>query len=607
MKLQPQIHLFLSKMIETIFPEIQEFTLYDWKLVKGRLSSKTIADKLKINESLLGIFEDTLFNYFKSLNNPNNEKTASLRLLMWLETISKNLNIKLNVDLPSANLNEDTTFKQVRAIELILRSLIHEQIGNNEELLTILSTIFKNEVVEKWKSSSDETGILSGTTFSELSNILLNKNIFLSIEEIFSTQLTDIGCNNKESLRYLLEDIRIIRNSVAHNKKLSLIQIEVLNNHFQIITESIAKSNKSNIDIKKYFDQAAQNLFDYITELKTENQVISGYVEDINEKTGNILSLSNRINKKTSVIIGLVLVVLLITTSVYFLQRKTNKTTESIAHKTENINANVVRVFNRFDQLEGSIKNANPIANPKTANDFIINAYIFKNAGETEKSIDMFTLYFKKTKMERFDLYNDYYQLLKLTFSQPYAEKKTKAELEFNLISAVIYCNEIYGNDALVKISKLKISNSLKDYLFLVKSMEIKTDYISYNIYPFYIKIMTTRINLGKQLESIKPFFFDAKGPMNFLRENHWSEMKDQIIMNYSIYQYAVKNHDLNMRKDTDFQKFMNNQNYAEWSLSAAKLYESNPTGSDMTISNVKAYIRCGTDANLNTKFRTMP
>ncbi|MFY7936241.1 MAG: STY4199 family HEPN domain-containing protein [Flavobacterium sp.] len=599
--MQSQIQLFLSRMIEAIYPEIQEFTVYDWKLVKGRLSGKSIADKLKINESLLGIFEDTLFNYFKSLNNPSNEKTASLRLLMWLETISKNLNIKLNVDIPSANLNEDTTFKQVRAIELILRSLIHEQIGNNEELLTILSNIFKNEVVEKWKSSSDETGILSGTTFSELSNILLNKNIFLSIEEIFSTQLTDIGGNNKESLRYLLEDIRIIRNSVAHNKKLSLIQIEVLNNHFQIITESIAKSNKSNIDIKKYFDQAAQNLFDYITELKTENQVISGYVEDINEKTGNILSLSNRINKKTSVIIGLVLVVLLITTSVYFLQRKTNKTTESIAHKTDNINANVVRVFNRFDQLEGSIKNANPIANPKTANDFIVNAYIFKNAGETEKSIDMFNQYFKKTKMERFDLYNDYYQLLKLNFSQPYAEKKTKAELEFNLISAVIYCNEIYGNDALVKINKLKISNSLKDYLFLVKSNEIKTDYISYKIYPYYIKIMATRINLGKQLESIKPFFFDAKGPMNFLRENHWSEMRDQIIMNYSLYQYAVKTHDLTMRKYT------NNQSYAEWSLSAAKLYESNPTGSGMTISNVNAYIRCGTDINLNTKFRTMP
>lgn len=42
----------------------------------------------------------------------------------------------------------------------------------------------------------------------------------------------------------------------------------------------------------------------------------------------------------------------------------------------------------------------------------------------------MFTQYFKKTKMERFDLYNDYYQLLKLNFSQPYAEKKDNSGVQ---------------------------------------------------------------------------------------------------------------------------------------------------------------------------------
>ena len=215
--MQTQINLFLSKVINIIYPEVQEFTLYDWKLIKGKLSGKSIAEKLGLNESLLSLFEDTLFNYDKHKNNPNIQKSASLRLLLWLETISKNLKIELRVDLPEAEKNEDTTFKQVRAIELILRSLIHEQIGTNEELIAILGNIFKNEIIEKWQNSSDETGILSGTTFSELSNIMLNKNIFLSLEEIFSDQSIEIGSNNKESLRFLLEDIRIIRNSVAHN------------------------------------------------------------------------------------------------------------------------------------------------------------------------------------------------------------------------------------------------------------------------------------------------------------------------------------------------------------------------------------------------------
>ena len=598
--LHTQINHFLSRMLEIIYPEINEFTLYDWKLIKGRMSGKSIAERLKINESHLGLFEDTLFNYYKSLNNPNNEMTSSLRLLMWLETISKNLNIELGIDLLETNLNEDISFKKVRAIELILRSLIKEQIGNNEELISILIGIFKNDIIEKWKKSSDETGILSGTTFSELSNILLNKNIFLSIEEVFSNQTIEIGNNVKESLRYLLEDIRIIRNSIAHNKKLSSIQIEVLNNHFDIITKSISKSVKSNIEVKEYFDQATQNLHDYISKIQTENQLISGYVVDINEKASSILVLSNRINKKTSLIIGLVLITIAITASVFLLQRKTVKTTESIIKRTKNINTNVVRVFNRFDQLEGSIKNANPIANPKNANDFIINAYIFKNAGETEKSIDMFTKYFKLTKIERFDLYNDYYQLLKLNFSQQFAEKKTKAELEKNLISAVIYCNEIYGQDALLKINQLKISKNLKDYLFLVKSNEIKTDYIGYRIYPIYLKIMSMRIGLGKQLESIKPFFFDVNRPLNFLRDNHWSEIREEIILSYSTYQYAVKTHNL-------IKQNLENQNYEEWLLAMAKQYENQPSTIGWTLTNTKAYIRFGTWVDLNSKFRTMP
>ena len=53
--------------------------------------------------------------------------------------------------------------------------------------------------------------------------------------------------------------------------------------------------------------------------------------------------------------------------------------------------------------------------------------------------------------------------------------------------------------------------------------------------------------------------------------------------------------------------KFTNNQEYSDWVLSAAKIYESNPTGSEMTISNVKAYIHLGTDRQLNISFRTMP
>ena len=595
-----QILSFLSKLINSINPQISEFTLYDWKLLKGKLSGKTLAEKLKMNEALLMMFEDTLYNYEKFKTNELSQKSVSLRLLLWLETISENLNIDLTVDIPSLINNEDTSLKQVRAIELILRSLVHEQIGSNDEVITVLNKIFNNDVIQKWQSNAEKNNILSGTTFSELSNILLNKNIFLSIEEIFSDSSLAIGSNNRESLRYVLEDVRIIRNSLAHNKKLTTIQIEVLNNHFNLITSLIEKSDKSKIEIIKFFDDTANDLKVYLSQIQTENQVISGYVEDINEKTNSILSLSNKLNRKSSIIIALVTLVVLITSLVLYLQRETNKTTDNIAESTQNIDENVTKVIKRFDQLEGAIKSANPIANPKSANDYILNAYIFKNAGETEKSIEMFNKYLGITKIVRFDLYNDYYQLLKLTFSQTYAEERTKSELNSDMISAVIIYNEVYGEEAISKISKLKLSTNLQRFLFLVKSNEIKTNYVSYPLYPFYLKVMETRIDLGKQFEKVSPFFFDSKGPLNLLRENNWGEIRGEIIMGYSLYQYAVKAHNSSMKQ---FVK----QDYDEYLMAAAKIYESNPNGSGMSVKNLKAYIRCGTDAKLNSAFRTMP
>jgi hypothetical protein len=595
-----QISSFLSKLINIINPQIPEFTLYDWKLLKGKLSGKTLAEKLKLNEALLMMFEDTLYNYEKFKTNEQSQKSVSLRLLLWLETISDNLNIDLTVDLPSLVNNEDTSLKQVRAIELILRSLVHEQIGSNDEVITVLGKIFNNDVIQKWQSNAEKNNILSGTTFSELSNILLNKNIFLSIEEIFSDPSLAMGSNNRESLRYVLEDVRIIRNSLAHNKKLTTIQIEVLNNHFNLITSLIQKSDKSKIEILKFFDDTANDLKNYLSQIQSDNHTISGYVEDINEKTNSILTLSNKLNRKSSIIIALVALVVLITSLVLYLQRETNKTTDNIAESTQNIDANVTKVIKRFDQLEGAIKSANPIANPKSANDFILNAYIFKNAGETEKSIEMFNKYLGITKIVRFDLYNDYYQLLKLTFSQKYAEERTKAELNSDMISAVIIYNEVYGEEAIEKISKLKLSTNLQRFLFLVKSNEIKTNYISYTLYPYYLKVMETRLDLGKQFEKVSPFFFDSKGPLTLLRDNNWSEIRGEIIMGYSLYQYAVKAHNSSMK---EFVK----QDYDEYLMAAAKIYESNPNGSGMSVKNLKAYIRCGTDAKLNSAFRTMP
>ena len=471
---------FLNQLIQSLNPEILEFNYYDWKILKSRLSGKLIAEKLGINESMITEFENSLENFDRNEDNPETNYTCALRLSLWIETISKNTRISFNPIFKEVN-GEDIAIKQVRAIELIIRSLIDEQIGGNEKIISILNDLFKSEIIEKWIKSSDHSGILSGTTFSELSNILLHKNIFVSFEDIFDQNQIKITKDVKESIRLILEDIRLIRNSVAHNKALSNVQIEALNNHYAVITRLISESKKSNIDVKVYFDQATEDIKGYIAKLSSENQVISGYISDVNEKTDVIAANTKRINRKTSIIIGITAIILLISGAIFFSQKKTE-------HQTKKIEENVTKVYNRFDQIEGALKTANPIANPKTANDFILNAYLFKNAGETEKSIEMFEKYFHLTKNNKFDLYNDYYQLLKANFTPIFAAKSIENLPDQNMAKAVIYINELYGMEAITKINQLKISEYFKKYLFVLKSSEIESDYIGMNVYAFLIE-----------------------------------------------------------------------------------------------------------------------
>jgi hypothetical protein len=520
----------LNKVFTAITETERDYSYLDWKLLKSKLSSKVLSEKLKINEGMMNEFESSLEQYNQNYLTPDTKITSAYRVALWLETICKNLSIKFQFELSKTESDEDISIKQVRAMELILRSLIKEQMGGNEKLSEILSELFKPQVIDKWMKSSDESGILSGTTFSELSNILLSKKIFQNFEPIFSSPKSNITTKIKDSLRFLLEDIRMIRNGIAHNKKLSTVQIEALNNHFKIITTQIDDSVETNLVTKDYFDKANSNVLSYLSSLKQDNDSISGYLEDINERNTEILFVTNKLNKKSSLIIGLTLLIILITGTVLYFQRDTLAQANKISESTEKIEENVKQVFNRFDQLEGALKSSNPIANPKTANDFIVNAYIYKNTGETAKSILMFKKYFDTTRNNKFDLYLDYYDALKYQYSEDMANDMILELSDKDMAKVIMIYSTEYGLESLRKLNSMKISTQLKNYLYVLKSSEIKHNYISYSLYPFYIKVIRTRDKLGKNLENIQSEFFNKRRPLQLLIDNQWSTLKSEMI-----------------------------------------------------------------------------
>lgn len=329
-----EIQSTLNTIISKLDSSSTEFSVANWKTLKGRLSAIKLASLIQLNEGMLNEFEEAMKQFYNHQSDLKKGRLACLRIALWLETITKNMSIPFEFDKVLSS--EDIAIKQVRALELIIRDVITEQLGGKENVVLKLQELFKQDVIDKWIKSADQSGVLSGTTFSELSNILLDKNIFKGIEEIFHSSEIELSKSTRDSLRYILEDIRIIRNAIAHNKKVSNIQIEALNEYYKAIAEILKNAKKTQIDPDTYLDLSKSNMEDFIASLKEDNKEISGNIEHIKETVAELKIDTKELRKDTSsikkrnviVIIGIALVLLVTGAVLFFQQKQTSVTTD---------------------------------------------------------------------------------------------------------------------------------------------------------------------------------------------------------------------------------------------------------------------------------------
>jgi hypothetical protein len=276
----------LNEVLAKVSNVEAEYTLESYKKLKSALSSKVVSEKLKISEAMLFEFEEALKQYFQYRDDKVKSRISCFRFSLWLETICKNLGSSFSLD--ESISNEELAIKQVRALELIIRDVVNENLGGKENVFLKLKELFKQDIVEKWLKNADDTGVLSGTTFSELSAIFLDKNIFKSIEEIVDTSQLNLSKTSRDSLRYILEDIRLIRNSIAHNKKISSIQIEALNEYYRAIANLIKESKSNRINPDSYLDLDKIKMEEFISGLKEDNEMIYGNIESIKKTVETI-------------------------------------------------------------------------------------------------------------------------------------------------------------------------------------------------------------------------------------------------------------------------------------------------------------------------------
>jgi TolB-like protein len=317
----------LNEVLAKVSNEEAEYTLESYKKLKSALSSRVVSEKLKISEAMLVEFEEALKQYFQYRDDKVKSRISCFRLSLWLETICKNLGISFSLD--ESISNEEIAIKQVRALELIIRDVVNENLGGKENVFLKLQELFKQDIVEKWLKSADDTGVLSGTTFSELSAIFLDKNIFKSIEEIVDTSQLKLSKSSRDSLRYILEDIRLIRNSIAHNKKISSIQIEALNEYYRAIANLIKESKSNRINPDSYLDLDKVKMEEFISGLKEDNKVISLGLEEIKSHVNEVKKDTSIVRKRTTLIIaGVVLILVASLTILYFISKQSGSSEE---------------------------------------------------------------------------------------------------------------------------------------------------------------------------------------------------------------------------------------------------------------------------------------
>ncbi len=186
----------------------------DLKSKQGRAS---VAGKVGFNDAELTAFDATLREAVRRLerlpsdadeSEERNAIIAGLRLLSWLETVSaKTPGFDFQPRLPQRD--EEVGRKQVRALELILRSVVTNRYGDQDKLIARLKELLSEKVVQQWMASGDRGDVLSGSNFSDLASLFVSAEEFPGYDPLYrETPWLTLFKEKRVTIRNFLDDVR---------------------------------------------------------------------------------------------------------------------------------------------------------------------------------------------------------------------------------------------------------------------------------------------------------------------------------------------------------------------------------------------------------------
>ena len=340
------------------------------RLRKSDLGRKGLAQRFGLHVEELGEFERSLSELAKRNQNGftqrANDNIACLRLLGWLETIeSRQDEYQLDTEIESV-VSEDLSRKQVRALELVIRSLVGERHGSQQNLANHLRDVFGERTVERWSQVADPEDLLSGTSFSELASIFVNKDEFSHHQKLYEdADVVNLLNERRKTVQSFLEDVRRVRNTLAHNKKVSNIQLSLLDLYYdQLITpvQTGFASGQTQVNPKTYLQASEEQVRDYFSDLKQDVMSVKDDISDLraelNQEFGGVRAQGQEIaaatrgaNKKLIAALALLIPIGLAVGYGVYINSGTNEQVAELTKATDSIGGSVEVIDEKSDAM----------------------------------------------------------------------------------------------------------------------------------------------------------------------------------------------------------------------------------------------------------------
>lgn len=273
-------------------PEPAEGALPDlaraWFRLKAERGGAAVGAALGLSESDLAAFEAALRDGERTsrrLQEPGagpaerrNALLADVRLLGWLEGLAPRVPGGLVDGALPAPGSEEVGRKQVRALELIVRSLITESYVGQEALLQRLRQAFSEAAARAVAAKADPGDVLSGLTFSELAALFVSREEFARYEGLYAdTPFLTLLRERRRTIQAFLDDVRRIRNHLAHNKRVTDTQLTLLDLYYEEIAGPVQTAfdqGRTRVDPGAHLEARREDLERFAARLTEDVQAV---------------------------------------------------------------------------------------------------------------------------------------------------------------------------------------------------------------------------------------------------------------------------------------------------------------------------------------------